>query len=128
MTFQKLLKLDLLAHSAPDETTILNFRHLLEEYNLQGCILEEINEHLTEKGFLMKGGTIVDAPISIKNQDGKRDPEMSSTKKNNQQYFDMKARIGGDSDSGLVPSMTATIAKDHDSSQFDDLSSFLDFP
>ena len=126
MTFQKFLKLDLLTQSVPDETTILNFRHLLEEYNLQGCIFEEINEHLTEKGFLMKEGTIVDAtllaaPTSTKNTNGKRDPEMSSTKKNNQWYFGMKAHIGVDAESGLVHSLTATTAKDHDSSQFDEL-------
>ena len=43
-------------HSVPEETTILNFRHLLEEYDLQGCIFEEINQYLVEKGFLMKVG------------------------------------------------------------------------
>ena len=126
MTFQTFLGLDLLKDPVPDETTILNFRHLLEEHGLQGCIFEEINQFLIEQGFLMKEGTIVDAtliaaPTSTKNQDGKRDLEMSSTKKNNQWYFGMKALIGVDDQSGLVHSLTATTAKDHDSSQFENL-------
>jgi len=126
MTFQTFLGIDLLRDAVPDETTILHFRHFLEEHGLQGCIFEEINEYLIEQGFLMKQGTIVDAtliaaPPSTKNKAGKRDPEMSSTKKNNQWYFGMKAHIGVDDQSGLVHTVTATTAKAHDSSQFDEL-------
>ena len=122
LSFQRFLRLDPFTDSVPDETTILNFRHLLEEHDLQEAIFAAINEDLEERGLLMKRGTLVDAtiiaaPSSTKNKSGKRDPEMSSTKKGNQYYFGMKAHIGVDSDSSLVHSLTGTEAKRHDSTQ-----------
>ena len=85
----------------PDETTILHFRHLLEKNGLTEEIFQSINERLQDKGLLMKKGTIVDAtiirsPSSTKNQEQKRDPEMSSTRKNGQYYFGMKVHAGVD--------------------------------
>jgi len=111
----------------PDETTILKFRRLLEENNLTEVLFSEIRGFLDDKGLLLKQGTIVDAtmiaaPPSTKNQTGKRDPEMSQTKKANQWYFGMKAHIGVDADSGLVHSIEATTAKTHDSKVVDELS------
>ena len=78
-----------LSGAIPDETTILNFRHLLEEYDLAEDILAEVNKLLAAKGLLLKRGTIVDAtiiaaPSSTKNATGDRDPEMHQTKKGNQ--------------------------------------------
>ena len=85
----------------PDETTILNFRHLLETQGLGMGLFEEINVHLASLGHRLKTGTIVDAsiidaPSSTKNRRGERDPEMHQTKKGNQWYFGMKAHIGVD--------------------------------
>jgi len=125
-SFQKFLDLDLLSESVPDETTILNFRHLLEEQNLFKAIFDEIRNHLIESGFLMKTGTLVDAtlisaPPSTKNSSGKRDPEMSSTKKGNTWHFGMKAHIGVDEVSGIVHSIRGTTAKVHDSKEFENL-------
>lgn len=125
-SFQKFLELDLIHDPVPDETTILRFRHLLEEHNLFKVLFEEINKHLTEKGFLIKSGTIVDAillsaPSSTKNQTRKRDPEISSTKKNGKWHFGMKTHIGVDVESGLVQSINATTAKFHDSTEFENL-------
>ena len=65
----------------PDETTILNFRHLLEEHELGQSLFEEINRHLESQGLRLREGTIVDAsiieaPSSTKNRSGERDPEM----------------------------------------------------
>lgn len=125
-SFQKFLELDLLIDPVPDETTILNFRHLLEEHDLFKKIFEEIKNHLVESGFLMKTGTIVDAtlisaPSSTKNKSKKRDPEMSSTKKGNTWHFGMKAHIGVDERSGLVHSIRGTTAKVHDSEVFEEL-------
>lgn len=125
-SFQKFLELDLLSDRVPDETTILNFRHLLEEHKLQEQFLEVVNSVLEERGYLMKKGTIVDAtliaaPTSTKNKDGKRDPEMSSTKKGGQWYFGMKGHIGVDVDSGIVHSVEGTTAKRHDRSQMESL-------
>ena len=97
----------------PDESTILRFRHRLEEHRLAEQILQTVNELLTERGLLLKVGTAVDAtlisaPTSTKNKDKKRDPEMHSSKKGNQWYFGMKAHIGVDADSGLVHSVRGT--------------------
>jgi IS5 family transposase len=85
----------------PDETTILNFRRLMETHSLAARMLEAVNAHLARKGQSLRAGTIVDAtiisaPSSTKNADKARDPEMHQTKKGNQWYFGMKAHIGVD--------------------------------
>jgi len=115
-----------LSGAIPDETTILNFRHLLEEYDLAEDILAQVNKLLAAKGLLLKRGTIVDAtiiaaPSSTKNARGERDPEMHQTKKGNQWYFGMKAHIGVDADSGLVHTVTTTAANEADVEQVADL-------
>lgn len=115
-----------LSGAIPDETTILNFRHLLEEYDLAEDMLAQVNKLLAAKGLLLKRGTIVDAtiiaaPSSTKNANGERDPEMHQTKKGNQWYFGMKAHIGVDADSGLVHTVTTTAANEADVEQVADL-------
>ena len=125
-SFQKFLSIDILTESVPDETTVCKFRNLLQEHSLFEAILSTINEHLEQKGLLMKEGTVVDAtliaaPSSTKNQSGKRDPEMSSTQKNGTWHFGMKAHIGVDPKTGLVHSLSVTTAKVHDTHQFDEL-------
>ena len=99
----------------PDETTILNFRHLLERHGLGSVLFEEINAHLALQGHRLRTGTIVDAsivdaPSSTKNKAGERDPEMHQTKKGKQWYFGMKAHIGVDAQSGLAHSLATTPA------------------
>jgi len=126
ISFQKFLGIDLIADRIPDETTILNFRHLLEEYELQKKFFEKTKKLLEEKGLLMKEGTnvdatIINAPSSTKNKDKKRDEEMSSTKKGNKWYFGMKAHIGADSKSGLIHSLETTTASIHDRDKFKEL-------
>ena len=108
-----------LSGALPDETTILNFRHLLERHSLGEGLLQEINAHLESQGLRLREGTIVDAsiieaPSSTKNRAGERDPEMHQTKKGNQWHFGMKVHIGVDADTGLVHSMSATAANVHD--------------
>jgi IS5 family transposase len=110
----------------PDETTILNFRRLLEKHELAVGILGVINGYLGDRGLSLRQGTIVDAtlihaPSSTKNQDGKRDPEMHQAKKGNQWYFGMKAHIGVDEESGLVHSVVGTAANVADVTQVDKL-------
>jgi IS5 family transposase len=99
----------------PDETSILNFRRLLERHQLTEGLLAEINAHLSERGFLVGKGTIVDAtlinaPSSTKNAKKKRDPQMHQTKKGKQWYFGMKVHTGVDTDSGLVHTVRGTAA------------------
>ena len=97
----------------PDESTILRFRHRLEKHQLADGLLATVNDVLSRQGLLLKEGSAVDAtliaaPSSTKNKDGKRDPEMHSSKKGNQWYFGMKAHIGVDAASGLVHTVRGT--------------------
>jgi len=112
-------------NAVPDETTILNFRRLLERHRLTEAIFESVNTLLSEKRLLLKSGTLVDAtiisaPSSTKNATRTRDPEMSQTKKGNQWYFGMKVHVGADRQ-GLVHTVTTTTAKEADLTQLPEL-------
>ena len=118
--------IDLGRAAAPDETTILNFRHLLEAHDLCGKILDVVNLYLDSKGIRISTGTIVDAtiiaaPCSTKNSKKERDPEMHQTKKGNQYYFGAKAHIGVDSKEGIVHSVCTSAASVHDKHMLADL-------
>ena len=111
-----------LSESLPDESTILNFRHLLEEHHLGQGLFTEIKNHLEEHGVRLREGTIVDAtiieaPSSTKNRARERDPEMRQVKKGNQYHFGMKLHIGVDSETGVVHSFATTSANVHDVTQ-----------
>lgn len=117
---RRFARIDLAGDAIPDETTILNFRHLLERHRLTERIFERTTGYLSEKGLLVREGTIVDAtilnaPPSTKNATRTRDPEMKQTKKGNQWYFGMKAHVGTDPRRGLVHSIVVTNAAVHDS-------------
>jgi IS5 family transposase len=99
--FREFAALDAGATRLPDESTILRFRHLLEEHQLAQQFLQ----------------TLIAAPSSTKNSTGKRDSEMHQTKKGNQWHFGMKAHIGVDVDSGLVHTVVGTAANVHDVTQ-----------
>ena len=106
----------------PDETTILNFRHLLEKHNLGTKLFEAINRHLADHDLMLREGTIVDAsivsaPTSTKNKKKVRDPEMHQTKKGNEWHFGMKMHIGVDEALGIVHSVSTTAANAHDITQ-----------
>ena len=110
----------------PDETTILNFRHLLERHDLTKAVFAAVAEHLEARGALLRGGTIVDATLiaaspSTKNKEGNRDPEMRQSKKGNQWYFGMKAHVGVDAESGLVHTAGVTPGSVHDARVMDNL-------
>lgn len=117
--------IELLGHDIPDETTILRFRHLLEQHQLTERIFAEIRSLLEEKRLLLKSGTIVDAtiiaaPPSTKNEQKARDPEMHQTKKGKDWHFGMKAHIGTDRH-GIVHSLTTTAANVSDITQMPEL-------
>lgn len=120
--FARLSGLDVI----PDETTILNFRRLLEKHGLAAKMLEAVNAHLARKGQGLRAGTIVDAtiihaPSSTKNANKARDPEMHQTRKGNQWYFGMKAHIGVDEFSGLAHHVKCTAANVSDVTVIDAL-------
>jgi transposase, IS5 family len=119
LSMRNFVGIDLGREGAPDETTVCKFRHLLEAHDLGKRLFEEVGRHLQAKGLKVSTGTIVDAtiinaPSSTKNREGKRDPEMCQTKKGNQWYFGMKAHIGVDSQTKLIHSVVATAANVHD--------------
>ena len=119
---RRFVGIDLGREGAPDESTVLQFRHLLERHGLAKQLLAEVNRYLAGHGMKLSRGTIVDAtiiaaPPSTKNQDKARDPEMHQTKKGNQWYFGMKAHIGVDVNTGLVHTVTATAANVADVAQ-----------
>ncbi|MDQ6888205.1 MAG: IS5 family transposase [Gemmatimonadota bacterium] len=98
----------------PDESTILRFRHLLEEHELTVALFAEVGTLLQERGLLLRQGTIVDAtiiaaPSSTKNAAQRRDPEMKQTRKGNTWHFGMKIHVGTDR-RGVVHSLTTTDA------------------
>jgi IS5 family transposase len=118
--------IDLGREPVPDETTILNFRHLLERHELGDQLFQSVGEYLQTQGMKIANGTIVDAsiinaPSSTKNKEKSRDPEMHQTKKGNQWYFGMKAHIGVDSKTKIIHSVAATAANVHDSQVLEDL-------
>jgi len=117
--------IELMGHDIPDETTILRFRHLLEQRQLTERIFAEIRSLLEEKRLLLKSGTIVDAtiiaaPPSTKNEQKARDPEMHQTKKGKDWHFGMKAHIGTDRH-GIVHSLSTTAANVSDITQMPEL-------
>jgi len=65
-SMRRFAHLDLMDDALPDETTILNFRHLLEKHGLTQQMLQLINELLQARGCLLKGGTMVDATSSTR--------------------------------------------------------------
>lgn len=116
------MRLDFSTNSVPDATTLLKFRHLLEDNKIGEKIFADINTRLEKSGLIMHGGTIVDAtiiaaPSSTKNSTGKRDPEMHQTKKGNQWYHGMKVHAGVDAGSGFVHTIDGTAANVHDSTE-----------
>ena len=118
-TMRRFAGIALITDRIPDETTILAFRHLLEQNDLGEQIFEAVKAHLKANGMAMKQGTIIDAtiiaaPSSTKNEKRERDPEMHQTCKGKQWHFGMKVHIGVDSESGLVHSVETTAANVHD--------------
>ena len=113
------LGINFIDEQVPDATTLLKFRHLLEKHHIGEKIFKDVSDRLEKAGLIMHGGSIVDAtiiaaPSSTKNKEGKRDPEMHQTKKGNQWYHGMKVHAGVDAGSGYVHTITGTAANVHD--------------
>ena len=120
-SMRRFARVELGEDTVPDESTILRFRHLLEQHQLTVQIFEAVRTLLTEQRLLLKAGTIVDAtiiaaPSSTKNATKTRDPAMKQTRKGQQWYFGMKVHIGTDT-RGLVHSLTTTDAAQADITQ-----------
>ncbi len=124
-SMRRFARVELGEDTVPDESTILRFRHLLEQHQLTVQIFEAVRALLTEQRLLLKAGTIVDAtiiaaPSSTKNATKTRDPAMKQTRKGQQWYFGMKVHIGTDTH-GVVHSLTTTDAAQADITQLPQL-------
>lgn len=120
-SMRRFVGLELSEDAIPDETTILHFRHLLQQHRLTERLFDAVRSLLEAKGLLLKAGTIVDAtilsaPSSTKNATGTRDPEMKQTRKGKMWHFGMKVHVGTDPH-GLVHSVTTTDAAQADVTQ-----------
>lgn len=116
---RRFMGLDFAVEQVPDATTLLGFRHLIEAHQVGERLMAAQTEMFDERGWMMRGGSIVDAtiiaaPSSTKNATKSRDGEMCQTRKGNQWYFGMKAHVGVDAGTGYVHSVTATAANVHD--------------
>ncbi|MEW5864102.1 MAG: IS5 family transposase [Pseudomonadota bacterium] len=117
--------IELAEDQVPDETTILRFRHLLQQHRLAEAIFSQGRKRLEERGLMLKEGTIVDATIicapgSTKNAKQARDPEMHQTRKGKNWYFGMKLHIGTDP-RGLVHGVASGPANETDISRLPEL-------
>jgi IS5 family transposase len=124
-SMRRFARVELGDDAVPDESSILRFRHLLEQHALTQAIFEEVGELLEERGLLLRSGTIVDAtiiaaPASTKNAEQARDPEMKQTKKGKSWHFGMKLHVGTDR-RGIVHTVRATDAAVADISQMPEL-------
>ena len=93
--FRRFAGIDMISERIPDETTILNFRHLLEDHTIGDQIFEAVRQTLKqalkEQGALLQEGTILDAtiihaPSSTRDKKRVRDPEMHSVAQGNQGF------------------------------------------
>jgi len=121
-SMRRFAQIELIDDAVPDESTILRFRHLLEQHKLTEKIFGLVRGLLEQKRLLLKSGTIVDAtiidaPPSTKNEAKARDPEMKQGRKNEREWhFGMKAHVGTDL-KGLVHTLVTTSANVSDFSQ-----------
>jgi IS5 family transposase len=120
-SMRRFARIELSEDKVPDETSVLNFRHLLEEHDLTKAMFDTINGLMEGKALLLRSGTIVDAtiiaaPSSTKNGTESRGPEIKETKKGNNWHFGMKVHVGTDK-RGVVHSLTATHAAAADITQ-----------
>ena len=118
--------IDLGREPVPDATSLVRFRHLLEQHRLGEAIFAEVGRLLQAKGLKLSGGTIVDAtliaaPSSTKNAEQRRDPQMKQTKKGNQWHFGMKVHVGANATTGVVRAAVVTAANVHDKHAVPDL-------
>lgn len=84
--FRKFMKIDFMTEQAPDATTLLKFRHLIEKNHLGEAFFKAINRVMEATGHIMHGGTIVDAtiinaPSSTKNAEKNVIPKCTRPKK-----------------------------------------------
>jgi len=146
LSFMRFLDLGL-EDAVPDATTIWLFREALVEAGVIDKLFERFGQHLQAKGYLARGGQIIDATIvSAPKQRNSRDdndkvkagqtPEdwekkpaknrqkdkdARWTKKHGRSYYGYKNHIGIDKAHKIIRKWAATDASPHDSQTLDDI-------
>ena len=146
LSFMRFLDLGL-EHPVPDATTIWLFREALVTAGLVDKLFERFGQHLAVKGYLARGGQIIDATIvtapiqsntkdenaavksgetpkdweqkAAKNQ--QKDKDARWTKKHGKSFYGYKNHVGVDKAHKLIRTWTTTDASVHDSQKLDDV-------
>jgi IS5 family transposase len=146
LSFMRFLNLRL-EDPVPDATTIWLFREALVDAQLVDKLFDRFGQHLQAKGYIARGGQIVDATIvsvprqrntkeeneTIKNGEtpkewekepaklAQKDVDARWTKKNDESFYGYKNHIGVDKAHKLIRKWDATDAAVHDSQKLDDI-------
>jgi len=146
LSFMRFLDLGL-EDAVPDATTIWLFREALAEAGLIDKLFERFGQHLEAKGYIARGGQIVDATIvsapkqrntrdeneAIKAgrapegwekkpaKNAQKDTDARWTKKHGKSYDGYKNHIGIDKAHKIIRKWAATDASPHDSQKLDDI-------
>ena len=133
--------------AVPDATTIWLFREALVEAGLIDKLFDRFSQHLRVKGYIARGGQIVDATIvsapkqrnskdeneAIKAgktpgewekkpaKNAQKDKDARWTKKHGQSFYGYKNHIGVDKLHKIIRKWAATDASPHDSQKLDDI-------
>lgn len=126
ISFRRFVGLSL-EDQTPDETTFVRFRARLRESGLEAKVFDHVLSQLSERGLLVKEGTIVDATVIEQSRGSKRgdgsstrDPDASYTRKHGRTYHGYKVHVASDR-GGLITGCQMTTAKVHDSRVIDEL-------
>ncbi len=146
LSFMRFLDLGL-EDTVPDATTLWLFREALVEAKLIDTLFDRFGQHLAAKGYIARGGQIVDATIvsapkqrntreendTVKNghtpedwekkpaKNRQKDKEARWTKKGGQSFYGYKNHVGVDKTHKLIRKWDATDASPHDSQKLDDV-------
>jgi IS5 family transposase len=146
LSFMRFLGLDL-NDAVPDATTIWLFREALVEAKLIDELFSRFDQHLQAKGFIARGGQIIDATIvsapkqrnsRVENEtiktgetpkeweqqpakNAQKDKDARWTKKHGKSYYGYKNHVGIDKAHKLIRKWDATAASVHDSQKLDDI-------
>ena len=145
-SFMRFLGLGL-EDAVPDATTVWLFREALAKAGLAGKLFALFGQHLEAKGYIARGGQIVDATIvtapkqrnsreendAIKAgktpegweqkqaKNAQKDKDARWTKKHGQNFYGYKNHIGVDRKHKLIRRYAETDASVHDSQKLDDV-------
>jgi transposase, IS5 family len=146
LSFMRFLGLGL-EDAVPDATTVWLFREALTKANLVKALFERFDGHLNARGYIARGGQIVDATIvtaprqhntreenaaikagrtpegweEMPAKNAQKDKDARWTKKNDKSYYGYKNHISIDRKHKLIRRWAETDASVHDSQKLDEV-------